>query len=48
MKRKCIFCRYFNALEECILKGQKVSPNGTCKKHKYSSNVRGCCKAKIV
>jgi hypothetical protein len=47
MKRKCMFCSHFNAQKVCELKQQKVSPNGTCREHKYHSSLRGCCKMKL-
>lgn len=47
MKRKCMFCKYLNFNDMCELKQKKVSPNGTCREHKYHSSLRGCCKAKL-
>lgn len=47
MKRKCVFCKHCNAQMVCELRQQKVSPNGTCREHKYCSSLRGCCKLKL-
>ena len=47
MKRKCMLCRHMDCQNFCKLKQQKVSPNSTCREHKYHSSLRGCCKLKL-